>query len=137
MKYKQVMVFLVLLLFAGCTSEEKSSVVLPSEGLAATAYEKIVPIIGKEAVLLEFGSTTCASCVEMGKILRKIKEEDPKSHVYFIEVYDDKMAMKNYGIQMIPTQIYLNAKGEEMDRHIGVVSYEQLRSKLKAEKIIQ
>ena len=134
---KQLLVsFCVACVIMGCGAEESRTIDLPKEGLVATPYENVVPLIGKEALLLEFGSTTCASCVEMGKILRKIKEEHPKSHLYFIEVYNDKQAMQNYGIQMIPTQFYLNAKGEEVDRHIGAVSYEHLIAKLKEQKII-
>lgn len=105
--------------------------------LEATAYAKTVPTIGKTPMLLEFGSTSCASCVEMGKLLYRAKQEYPQSAIYFIEVYKDKEATRNYKIQMIPTQIYLDAKGTEADRHIGLVSYEQLIAKLKEQKIIK
>ena len=104
--------------------------------LEATAYAKIQPIIGKTPMLLEFGSTSCASCVEMGKLLYRAKQEYPKSAIYFIEVYNDKEATRNYKIQMIPTQVYLTQEGSEADRHIGLVTYEQLIAKLKEQKII-
>lgn len=104
--------------------------------LEATSYAQIQPNIGKTPMLLEFGSTSCASCVEMGKLLYRAKQEYPKSAIYFIEVYKDKAAAGNYRIQMIPTQVYLNAEGFESDRHIGLVTYEQLIVKLKEQKII-
>lgn len=124
-----------LLFFIGCGSEQTSSSI-PTVGLSATPYKTLLPLVGQKAMLLEFGSTSCASCVEMGKRLRKVKDEHPQAHVYFIEVYNDQQAMRNYGIQMIPTQVYLNEKGEEIDRHVGVLNYEQLLAKLKVEKII-
>jgi thioredoxin 1 len=135
---KQVIftVAMIGFLFIGCGVEEKTASTLPKEGLGATPYAQLSPLVGQKAMLLEFGSTTCASCVEMGKLLRKVKDEHPQSHVYFIEVYNDQHVMRNYGVQMIPTQIYLNEKGEEVDRHIGVLNYEQLVAKLRAEKII-
>lgn len=37
---------------------------------------------------------------------------------------------------MIPTQIYLDAKGFESERHIGAVTYEQLIAKLKAQNVL-
>lgn len=104
--------------------------------LEATPYVDIVSHIGKAPLLIEFGSTSCASCVEMGKLLYKVKQEYPKSAIYFVEVYKEQQATRDYRIQMIPTQVYLDALGAVSDKHIGMVSYEQLVEKLKAEKII-
>ena len=107
-----------------------------SNMLVATPYAQIVPQIGKSPMLIEFGSTSCASCVEMGTLLYRVKQEYPQSAIYFVEVHNDQLATRDYKIQMIPTQIYLDAKGGESYRHIGIVSYEQLIANLKAEKII-
>ncbi len=135
---KQIVFIVLTIVFfmSGCSSEGKSIATSSQEVLPATSYAQLMPLVGQQAMLLEFGSTTCASCVEMGKLLRKVKNEYPQAHVYFIEVHNDQQSTRNYGIQMIPTQIYLNTKGEEIDRHIGVVNYEQLIAKLKSEKII-
>ena len=37
----------------------------------------------------------------------------------FIDVREDQAAAKRFGIQMIPTQIFFDAKGKEVSRHIG------------------
>lgn len=136
MKHAIFILISVIVFLTGCDSGKKNSSALPQEGLIATPYAQLVPLVGNKAMLLEFGSTSCASCVEMGKLLRKAKNEYPQSHIYFIEVYTDQQSMRNYGVQMIPTQVYLNEKGEEVDRHIGAVAYEQLIAKLKEQKII-
>lgn len=104
--------------------------------LEATPYAQIVPQIGTKPMLLEFGSTSCASCVEMGKLLYRVKQEYPQSAIYFIEVRNEQQAIRDYKIQMIPTQVYLDAKGTESDRHIGATNYERLIAKLKEQKII-
>lgn len=134
---KKIFFALLGLFLLGC-NDTKVSVQEPLKTgiLEATAYAKILPTISKTPMLLEFGSTSCASCVEMGKLLHRAKQEYPKSAIYFIEVYNDKEATGNYKIQMIPTQVYLNQEGFESDRHIGLVSYEQLIAKLKEHKII-
>ncbi len=136
MKKIYMTLMVVALCFIGCNSEQKPLSSMPTVALPATLYASVAPLVGQKAMLLEFGSTSCASCVEMGKLLRKVKDEHPSAHIYFIEVYADQQAMRNYGIQMIPTQVYLNDKGEETDRHIGALNYEQLIAKLKSEKII-
>ncbi|KFL33126.1 MULTISPECIES: thioredoxin family protein [unclassified Sulfurospirillum] len=144
---KKTMILSVLtLLLVGCGEakvESKTPMASPvqktqeaSSILEATPYAQIASHIAKTPMLIEFGSTSCASCVEMGKLLYRAKQEHPKSAIYFVEVYKDQQATRDYRIQMIPTQIYLDGKGAEADRHIGAVSYKQLIVKLKEQKII-
>lgn len=134
---KKIITALLALFLLGCTEAKDAHKELSKNGiLEATAYSQIQPSIGKKPMLLEFGSTSCASCVEMGKLLYRAKQEYPKSAIYFVEVYNDKDATGNYKIQMIPTQVYLTQEGFEADRHIGLVTYEQLVIKLKEHKII-
>jgi len=120
----------------GCSNESQKSVALGDKMLQPTPYSQAFKQVGKKPMLLEFGSTTCASCIQMGKILYKIKEDHPQAEVYFIDIYADKEVMQNFKIQMIPTQVYVSDKGFEIDRHIGVIEYEDLILKLKAEKIL-
>lgn len=143
---KKIFLAVLTLLLVGCgEAKEESKMPIPSPlkktqevsgTVEATPYAQIVSQIGKAPMLLEFGSTSCASCVEMGKLLYRVKQEYPKSAIYFIEVRNEQQAIRDYKIQMIPTQIYLDAKGSESERHIGAVNYEQLIAKLKAQNVI-
>ncbi len=143
---KTMILSVFTLLLVGCGEAKVESKTPPvssvqkiqeaSSILAATPYAQIASIIGKTPMLVEFGSTGCASCVEMGKLLYRAKQEYPKSAIYFVEVYQDQQATRDYRIQMIPTQIYIDGKGAEADRHMGAVNYEQLIAKLKEQKII-
>lgn len=144
---KKIVIAVLALFLVGCGEakvEDKKPIASPlkqtkevSQGvLDATPYAQIAPQIGKTPILLEFGSTSCASCVEMGKLLYRAKQEYPQSAIYFVEVYNDMPVANNYKIQIIPTQIYLDVQGRESDRHMGAVNYEQLIEKLKAEKVI-
>lgn len=143
---KKIILAVLTLLLVGCGEakvEDKKPIVSPlqqtkevSTMLEATPYAQIAAQIGKAPMLLEFGSTSCASCVDMGKLLYRAKQEYPQSAIYFIEVRSEQQAIRDYKIQMIPTQVYLDAQGSESDRHIGAITYEQLIAKLKAEKVI-
>jgi len=144
---KKIILAVLTLLLVGCGEakvEDKTPIASPLKKtqeastamLEATPYTQIASAIGKGPMLLEFGSTSCASCVEMGKLLYRAKQEYPQSAIYFIEVRSEQQAIRDYKIQMIPTQVYLDAKGSESDRHIGAITYEQLIAKLKAEKVI-
>ena len=41
-----------------------------------------------------------------------------------------------YKIVAIPTQVFLNAEGKEVDRHLGALSKEEVLKKLKELKLI-
>lgn len=133
---KKFIIILVVLFMFGCEETTKSPIQSSSVMLEPTPYSQVFTKIGTKPMLLEFGSVTCASCVEMGKILHTIKQEHPQSEIYFIDIYKDKEAMQNFKIQMIPTQVYVSSEGFEVDRHIGGIGYDELKAKLKDEKIL-
>ena len=92
---------------------------------------------GKPA-LYEFGAGYCFSCKEMTKIMAELT----KSHsdqVEFRMVYVDKEKplFEQYKIMLIPTQVFLDASGKEVDRHIGALSKEDVLKKLKELKFIR
>lgn len=99
--------------------------------LPATKFSQIENIIGKVPMMLEFGATSCHSCVVMGKILYKIKEKYPNANIYFIDIYEDTKAAEKFGIRMIPTQKYLDKDGNIIETHMGVIEQEELEQKLK------
>ncbi len=56
----------------------------------------------------------------MAPILEQLqKEYKDRANVIFVDVWKDNKIGANYRVQMIPTQIFFDAKGKEADRHIG------------------
>ena len=99
--------------------------------LEATPYSEIKPQVGNsKPMMIEFGAESCRSCVVMGKLLYKIKQEQPNSNIHFVNIYDDKQAAKEYKIIMMPTQVYLDGNGKEIDRHVGKMTEDKLYVKL-------
>ena len=95
--------------------------------LKATPYQEVAKAIGKgKATLLEVGSDSCHSCQIMGKLLYKEKKEHPDYNIYFINVKEERDVAFKLKIQMIPTQIFLDANGSEIDRHVGILEKEDL-----------
>jgi len=105
--------------------------------LQPTPFSQIENKIGKEPMMLEFGSTSCHSCMAMGKILYKIKQKYPKSNIYFINIYKDMPTTKKFGIRLIPTQKYLDKNGNVVDTHMGVIKQDELEKKLKSLGVIK
>lgn len=87
---------------------------------------------GKPAVI-DLGARTCIPCKKMAPILESLaKEYQGKASVLFIDVREDQAAAKKFKVQMIPTQIFFDAKGKEVRRHIGYMDKADIVKELKA-----
>lgn len=87
---------------------------------------------GKPTVI-DLGARSCTSCKKMAPVLEALATEyRSKANVLFIDVNEDRDAAKKFRIQMIPTQIFYDAKGREVKRHIGVMERTDIIKELKA-----
>jgi thioredoxin 1 len=85
----------------------------------------------------EFGAGHCVSCKEMAKVIAELKTT-LGDQVEFRMVYADneKPLFQQYKIMLIPTQVFFNTEGKEVDRHVGALTKEQLLAKLKELKFV-
>src|SRR5512135_3357330 len=80
--------------------------------------------------LVDLGSTTCIPCKMMAPVLEELKKEYAgRMQVDFIDVGVDPSAGKSFDIKLIPTQVFLDASGKEVDRHEGFLSKEDILSR--------
>lgn len=113
-----------LLLFAATAAHAE----LPS---ATTAMVNQTLVSGKPTVI-DLGARTCIPCKKMAPILEGLsKEYKGKANVLFIDVHEDSAAANRFKIRMIPTQIFFDAKGKEINRHIGFMDKADILKELK------
>jgi thioredoxin 1 len=87
---------------------------------------------GKPAVI-DLGARHCIPCKKMAPILETLSNEyRGRANVLFIDVYEDQAASLKFHVQMIPTQIFFDAKGKEVKRHIGFIDKGDILKELKA-----
>lgn len=85
------------------------------------------------ARLVELGSTSCRSCKAMHEELALLREECSGSiAVEEIDVWRDEEAGRRYGVSVIPTQVFLDAEGRELDRHTGFLARADIRARFAA-----
>ena len=80
--------------------------------------------------LVDLGAHQCIPCKMMAPTLEELKREYAgKLDVEFIDVWLKENAQKGteYGIKVIPTQIFLSADGKELWRHEGYIGFSDLR----------
>ena len=104
---------------------------LPTQAQAAA------PAKGKPA-LYEFGAGYCVSCKEMAKIMAELTtSHSDQVEVRMVYVDKEEPLFKQYKIMLIPTQVFLDASGKEVDRHVGALTKEEVLKKLKELKFIR
>ncbi|WP_224982995.1 thioredoxin family protein [Geomonas agri] len=87
---------------------------------------------GKPTVI-DLGARTCIPCRKMAPVLEQLSTEyRGKASVLFIDVHADQAAAERFRIQMIPTQIFFDAKGREVKRHVGALEKAEIVKELKA-----
>jgi len=88
-------------------------------------------VSGKPSVI-DLGARTCIPCKKMAPILEGLsKEYNGKANVLFIDVHEDSAAADRFKVRMIPTQIFFDAKGKEVGRHIGFMDKADILKGLK------
>jgi thioredoxin 1 len=80
--------------------------------------------------LVDLGADKCIPCKMMAPILEELKKDyDGTINVEFIDVWKEPDRAKEYGITIIPTQIFYDASGAELFRHEGFFSKEDILAK--------
>ncbi len=73
--------------------------------------------------LLDLGADKCVPCRMMAPILAELRRDyEGRFDVRFIDVWKDRPRAAQYGIRLIPTQIFYDADGRELTRHQGFLS---------------
>lgn len=87
-------------------------------------------VIGQgKPVLLELGSHSCVPCKKMLPILAELNTEQAAFVVSFVDVWEAKEKSGQYGIDVIPTQIFFDTEGKELYRHTGFYPKEDILAK--------
>ncbi len=77
--------------------------------------------------LIDIGADKCIPCKMMAPTLDELRKEyEGKLEVVFIDVWKNPAAGKEFGIKIIPTQIFFDASGKELYRHQGFISKEDI-----------
>jgi thioredoxin 1 len=80
--------------------------------------------------LVDLGADKCIPCKMMAPVLKDLKTEYAgRMDVEFIDVWKNPDAGKAHKIQLIPTQIFYDASGKELFRHVGFFGKEDILAK--------
>lgn len=81
--------------------------------------------------MIDLGAKKCIPCKMMAPILEKLeKTYKNKAAIIFIDVWENRDQAPRFSIQGIPTQIFFDADGKEVYRHLGFFPEEAIVSQL-------
>jgi thioredoxin 1 len=85
-----------------------------------------LPVKGM-VTMIDLGAKKCIPCKMMAPILEKMeKKYDGKAAIVFIDVWENPEQARRFGIRSIPTQIFYDADGKEVTRHVGFMPEEKI-----------
>jgi thioredoxin 1 len=84
-------------------------------------------MINGRATLAEFGWRKCIPCKEMRPILEKLADEYKSSvNILIVEIPNHEDLAQEYGIEVMPVQIFFDRQGKEVIRHAGFLPREAI-----------
>ena len=73
--------------------------------------------------LLDLGSKGCTTCTMLDPVLEELRTNyTGRLQVDFIDVWEHEQVATDYGVEIIPVQIFFDANGQELYRHQGFIS---------------
>ncbi len=80
--------------------------------------------------LLDLGSKGCTACTMLEPVLEELRiNYAGQLQVDFIDVWEHEQVATDYGIEIIPVQIFFDANGQELYRHQGFISARDIAKK--------
>ena len=81
--------------------------------------------------IAEFGRGTCIPCKQMKPILEELaREYEGRVNILIIDVDEYAALTREYGIMVIPTQVFLASDGKEVSRHVGLFPKDEIIAEL-------
>ena len=121
----KISVVVALIAAVGVVFSLKPRPSAPAE-IAASAESQPVPL----PRLLELGADKCIPCKQMAPLLDDLKSTYAgQLEVDFIDVWKNPDAGGEYGVRVIPLQIFFDANGKELFRHEGFYAKDDILAK--------
>jgi len=133
MKIKYFRQLLLVIVLAGALATSNAQNTTQQEKQNPTT-EQQTNAVKYKVTFIELGSVRCIPCQKMQPVMKSVEKKYGKQvKVVFHDVWttEGKPVAAQYGIESIPTQVFLDENGKEFSRHVGYFPEEELVKVLK------
>lgn len=110
----------------------------PTEGRQETQPQTGETEAASLPKLWDFSAEWCPPCREQKPIIHALETEySGKVEFRIIDVDQEKELASKFGVQAIPTQVFLDSDGNELSRHVGLLSRDSIIARFRAHGFIQ
>ena len=117
-----IYLLLVCIIAFSSSDAQKKKKQKTSKQSLASVKDSVATAAKPMITFVELGSVKCIPCRMMQPVMRAIElKYGNQIKVIFYDVWQQEQARfaQNYKIRLIPTQVFLDAKGKELMRHEG------------------
>lgn len=96
--------------------------------LAMPLWAAEAPVAGKVSII-NLSDDHCMPCKMMGRMVARMQEEYKDELVALtINALEERDIAARYSARILPTLVFFNRRGEEAERHVGIMEEEAMRS---------
>ncbi len=133
--YQHLLMVVILLATLSYTAKAQNQSL---NGKNLPGKEQNIKKINYKVTFIELGSVRCIPCQKMQVVMKSIEQKyGTQVKIVFHDVWTEAGApyATKYGIESIPTQVFLDEKGKEFSRHVGYFPEEELIEVLKTKGV--
>jgi thioredoxin 1 len=126
-----VSLFLLLLLGVSCSRGEDQEEAVHGQQDSTAQEAKVI--------FIELGSVRCIPCRAMQPVMQAVQQKyGNQLRIIFYDVWrpEQKHYAQEYGIRLIPTQVFLDSTGKEIGRHEGFYPLDEMAAFLESQGLI-
>jgi len=126
-------IYLVVIILLSCSGKPEST------KAAVQLSGSVVADSGSMITFIELGSVNCIPCKMMQPVMAAIENKyGEQIEIIFYDVWQDdqRQYAVQYGIRLIPTQVFLNRDGKEVLRHEGFFPEQEIYKFLQSRGLI-
>lgn len=138
MKTKFIQKLSILLILMELITLTSYAQITAKDKMLKLAREQQKNVVKYKVTFIELGSVRCIPCQKMQSVMKSIKGKYANQvNVVFHDVWtpEGEPFAKQYGVESIPTQIFLDENGKEFSRHEGFFPEEELIKVLKTKGV--
>jgi thioredoxin 1 len=109
----------------------------PSPLEASTAEAFQAALQSGRPTVVDFGSNRCIPCIRLRPVMRALKDaHTERINVLFLEVSEHRDLAQQYKVRLVPTLIFFDAQGREVQRKVGFMEREEMETVLRDLKFL-